>query len=165
MAFHILLADLSKPKHREDLVHIIDDYARQDIGGGSALSPEVREQLADRLRQFPTTQIFLAYEGEEAIGTAVCFLGFSTFAARPLLNIHDLAVLARARGQGVATALLQRAEERARELGCCKLTLEVLEHNERGRRLYAKMGFQQAVYRPEDGGALFYAKKLGIAPA
>lgn len=35
---------------------------------------------------------FLAYRGTGPIGPAPCFRGFPTFAARPLVNIHDLFV-------------------------------------------------------------------------
>jgi ribosomal protein S18 acetylase RimI-like enzyme len=76
---------------------------------------------------------------------AVCFLGFSTFAARPLLNVHDLAVLPECRGKGVGRALLEAAEARARAHGCCKLTLEVQDSNQRARGLYASFGFADYV--------------------
>ncbi len=63
------------------------------MGNGKSLSPEARRALIPGLQEHPTTVIFLAYQGGKAIGVAVCFLGFSTFDAKPLLNIHDLAVL------------------------------------------------------------------------
>jgi len=55
--------------------------------------------------------------------------------------VHDLAVLPTARGQGIGRALLAAVEERARERGCGKLTLEVLDDNHRARTLYASFGF------------------------
>src|SRR5688572_14329373 len=82
-----------------------------------------------------------ALADEEPVGVAVCFFGFSTFNARPLLNIHDLAVLPQYRGLGAGRALLQAAEEHARREGCCKLTLEVQEDNTRARALYRRFGF------------------------
>jgi ribosomal protein S18 acetylase RimI-like enzyme len=85
--------------------------------------------------------VFLALDDATPIGIAVCFVGFSTFAARPLINIHDLAVVPECRGQGVGRLLLERVEAKGRELGCCKLTLEVREDNHRAQRLYQKFGF------------------------
>ena len=41
--------------------------------------------------------------------------------------------------------LFAAIEQRARELGCCKLTLEVLENNHRARRVYAAAGFAPPV--------------------
>jgi ribosomal protein S18 acetylase RimI-like enzyme len=60
----------------------------------------------------------------------------------------------------VGRLLLAAVERKARELGCCKVTLEVLENNRRARELYAAVGFAQATYQEAAGGALFLAKKL-----
>jgi GNAT superfamily N-acetyltransferase len=105
------------------------------------------------LQQHPTTLVFLAYHGDEPVGLAICFRGFSTFAARPLVNISDYFVLPAHRGAGVGRELLAAIEARARALGCCKLTLEVQENNRRAQKLYAAAGFSQAVYVPEAGGS------------
>ena len=54
----------------------------------------------------------------------------------------------------------QAVEQAAVERACAKVTLEVLEHNRPARSLYESLGFTPAVYRPENGLALFYAKSL-----
>jgi len=156
----ILEADLSRPEHQEAVVELLDAYAADPMGNGEPLSVEVRRTLIPGLRQHPTTVVFLAWRGDEAIGIAVCFRGFSTFNARPLINIHDLAVLPACRGQGVGRELLQAVERKAREMGCCKLTLETQENNHRARRVYTAAGFAQAVYEEAAGGSLFLAKPL-----
>jgi ribosomal protein S18 acetylase RimI-like enzyme len=153
-------ADLNLLEHRRAVVELIDAYARDPMGNGRPLADEVRSALIPGLQRHPTTIIFLAYEGEKAVGIAVCFLGFSTFAARPLINIHDLAVLPTHRGQGIGRLLLDKVGRKARELGCCKLTLEVLENNHAAKRLYESAGFAQAAYQQAAGGALFYSKRL-----
>ena len=130
------------------------------MGDGAPLSAKVRARLVSGLRGHPTTLIFLAYSGGEAVGIATCFLGFSTFRGRPLLNVHDLAVLPTHRGCGIARRLLEAVERKARALDCCKVTLEVLENNATARRLYARVGFSQATYLELSGGALFYTKRL-----
>jgi ribosomal protein S18 acetylase RimI-like enzyme len=94
------------------------------------------------------------------VGIAVCFLGFSTFAAQPLINIHDLAVMPGYRGRGIGRQLLERVGAKGRELGCCKLTLEVREDNHRAQRLYQGFGFGDA---PSEVGAVrhwFLQKRL-----
>ena len=88
------------------------------------------------------------------------FVGFSTFAASPLINIHDLHVEPEWRRQGVARLLLEAVEARARELGCSKLTLEVQEHNRAALALYARAGFTDGRYEPAAGAVLFREKKL-----
>jgi GNAT superfamily N-acetyltransferase len=159
-AIQILEADLGRPEHQRAVVELTDAYSRDPMGDGHPLAPEVRATLIAGLRRHPTTLIFLALDGDEAVGIATCFVGFSTFAARPLINIHDVGVLPSHRGRGVGRLLLAAIEAKARALGCCKLTLEVLENNTRARGVYAAAGFAQATYTPEAGGALFLAKKL-----
>jgi len=72
----------------------------------------------------------------------------------------DIVVHAGARGQGIARALLGWAEQRARELGCCKLTLEVLSNNTRALAAYERAGFAPYVLDPAAGHALFLQKYL-----
>ena len=153
-------ADLNRTEHQNAVVELIDAYAMDSMGDGKPLSAEVRRDLIPRLKQHPTTIILLAYHGDKAVGIAVCFLGFSTFVARPLINIHDLAVLPAHRGQGIGQRLLEAVERKARNLGCCKLTLEVQENNHRARQVYEAAGFAQAVYEKAAGGSLFLSKPL-----
>ena len=127
--YEIVEADLSRAEHQHAVVELVDAYAADPMGNGRPLSAAVRSALIPGLQQHPTTIIFLAYKERTPVGIAVCFRGFSTFAARPLINIHDLAVLPRHRGTGAGRTLLEAVERKAREMGCCKITLEVQENN------------------------------------
>ena len=155
----IIEADLGRAEHQQAIVHLTNAYAQDPMANGEALPEEVLKFLVEALRRHPTTVILLAYQGSEAIGIATCFLGFSTFAARPLLNLHDLAVLPEFRGKGVGRQLLQAVERKARELGCCKLTLEVQEDNSPARRLYERFGFADVRYG-DSGPTRFLGKPL-----
>jgi GNAT superfamily N-acetyltransferase len=157
---HVVEADLARAEHARDIVALTEAYASDPMGNDGPLPRDVLDALVPALRAHPTTVVLLAYEGDAAIGIATCFVGFSTFAARPLLNVHDLAVLPGWRGRGVASRLLDAVETKARALGCCKVTLEVLENNAPARALYGRKGFAQATYGDAGGGALFYAKRL-----
>jgi len=141
----VVEADLDDAGHAAAVVTVLDSYASDPIGGGEPLAADVRRRLVPELRTHPTALVLLALDGGEAVGLAVCFYGFSTFAARPLLNVHDLAVVPARRGQGIGRALLQAAEARARARGCCKLTLEVQDSNQRARLLYERFGFADFV--------------------
>lgn len=155
-----LLADLDNPAHQSAVLTLIDAYSRDPMGDGRPLTTGVRERLIPGLRQHPTTLIVLAFDGELPVGVAVCFLGFSTFSARPLVNLHDVAVLPSHRGLGVGRGLLEAVEVRARELGCCKLTLEVLDKNEKALRTYHAAGFKRYALQPGAGEAIFLTKPL-----
>ena len=156
----VLEADLSRAEHQEATVLLLNAYAMDPMGDGKALSETARRDVIPGLREHPTTMIFLAYLGSEPVGLAICFRGFSTFAARPLVNISDYFVLPAHRGAGIGHLLLGGIERRAREIGCCRLTLEVQENNHRARHVYGAAGFSQAVHVAEAGGALFLSKSL-----
>jgi len=89
----IVDADFDNAAHRAGILDVLNSYAADPVGGGETLGPDVRERLVPALRDHPTGLVLLAIAEERPVGIAVCFLGFSTFLARPLLNIHDLAVL------------------------------------------------------------------------
>jgi GNAT superfamily N-acetyltransferase len=159
-SIEIVEADLDRAQHQQVVVELIDAYAADPMGDGDPLSADIRRDLIPGLKRHPTTLIFLAYVDGTAAGIAVCFLGFSTFAARPLINIHDFSVLPTYRGKGIGKCLLEEVERKARDMDCCKLTLEVLENNHKARRIYDAAGFAQAVYTESAGGALFLSKAL-----
>ena len=140
MTHTIREADLANADDCSAIVDVINSYARDEMGGGEALSPDVQARIPAGLREHPTTFVLLAFAGDRPVGVAVCFFGFSTFAARPLLNIHDLAVVPGMRGKGIGRSLLEAAEAKAVSRGCCKLTLEVRDDN-RARGLYERYGF------------------------
>jgi ribosomal protein S18 acetylase RimI-like enzyme len=144
MNLRVRPADLSNAHDAESIVMLLNAYAIEPVGGGRPLTPDVRERLVRSLREIPRALVLLAFADDAAVGITVCFVGFSTFRARPLLNIHDLAVLPAYRRKGVAHALLQAAEDHARSLGCCRLTLEVLEQNSGAQALYRRFGFDDS---------------------
>ena len=141
MPISVVDAELDRPEHCDGLVAILDEYARLPHIAGRGLPVDVIENLTSRLARTSGKQILLAIDGEKVVGVAVCFEAFSTFAGRPLLNIHDLAVTAEYRGQGVGTMLLDAVAQRARELGCCRVTLEVDTENPGAKKLYERSGF------------------------
>jgi ribosomal protein S18 acetylase RimI-like enzyme len=156
----IIEADLASSEHQRDVATLTAAYALDAMGNGGPLAAEAIERLIPGLRALPTTLILLAYLEGKAVGIATCFRGFSTFLARPLINIHDLAVLPEYRGRGIGRMLLDEVARKAKVLGCCKVTLEVQENNVKARRVYEMAGFSQAIYGDINGGSLFYAKLL-----
>ena len=160
MDIEIIQADYRDPKHRREIVLILDAYASEPMGGGVPLSDYAKENLVEKLSRLPHAFSILAYVDGEPAGLVNCFEGFSTFACQPLINIHDLAVLANFRGHGLSQRMLQKVEVIARERGCCKLTLEVLSNNAIAKNAYAKFGFAGYELDPTTGHALFWEKAL-----
>lgn len=159
-AIQVVEADLTRTDHQQAVCALTAAYALDPMGKGGPLELDALDRLIPGLKAHPTTLILLAYADEKAVGLATCFRGFSTFFALPLVNIHDLAVLPAFRGQGIGRQLLDAVAEKARVLGCCKVTLEVLENNTRARHVYEAAGFAQAADGDKTGGALFYSRPL-----
>jgi ribosomal protein S18 acetylase RimI-like enzyme len=160
VSVEVVEADLGRPEHQSATLELVDAYSRDPMGDAEPLADDVKRRLVPGLRAHPTTMVFLAQRDGEPVGLAVCFLGFSTFAAKPLINIHDVYVSPSCRGLGVGRMLLDAIAEKGRAMGCCKLTLEVLENNDRAKDVYARAGFAQATYAPGAGGAIFMSKPL-----
>ena len=156
----VRLADYGDRADAALIVTLLDSYARDPMGGGKALDEAVRQRLVSALAVFPGAFTVLAFEGEEVLGLANCFTGFSTFAARPLINIHDLVVSPGHRGKGIGRTLMQAVEAEARTRGACKITLEVLSGNAPAKALYASLGYGNYALDPEVGTAQFWEKKL-----
>ena len=157
---NIIQADLDDPRHAEAVVEILDGYAKDVMGGGNPLSDEVRENLVDGLRRHPASMVFLAYQDRRPVGIAVCFLGFSTFAAMPLVNVHDLAVSPSMRRRGIGRKLLESVQAKALELRCAKVTLEVRDDNPAAERLYRSFGFGDEQLGDSVAAMRFLVKKL-----
>ena len=156
----ILEANPLNPVHAKAIVELLDEYARDPMGGGQPLSEAVKTNLPTALSNRSNAYVILALDGNNPAGLTICFEGFSTFACRPLLNIHDVMVSARYRGQGISKRLLEQAEVIARRFDCCKLTLEVLEGNSIAQSAYQAVGFNSYQLDPTIGQALFWEKKL-----
>ncbi|MEK6249743.1 MAG: GNAT family N-acetyltransferase, partial [Planctomycetales bacterium] len=155
----IVEVDYSSPKHCASVEQLINEYVQDPLETGQPLREDVRTRLVRGLQENPTL-VLLAQQDEAYVGIAVCLRGYTTFSARPALNIHDLAVTSTCRGQGVGSALLEAVEERARQSDCARLTLEVRAANQDARRLYERFGFTGSQYETEDGATLFCVKRL-----
>ena len=142
------------------LVELLNGYACDPLGGETPLRDDVQADLAKRLENVPGAYSFIAFLNGEAVGLLNAFTGFSTFNAAPLINIHDVYVKSEARGQGAVDGLFAAIEDVAKALGCCKITLEVLENNPAAHKAYNRLGFAGYELGGDGGHALFWQKSL-----
>jgi len=152
--------DYSDPVDQAALIGLLDMYACDPMGGGDPLSDHVKATLCSDLAAHSGAISFVAYLQEQPVGLLNAFKGYSTFKAKPLMNVHDIAVDPAHRGQGIGQALLAALETYAATLGCCKLTLEVLSGNQIAQRAYEHFGFEQYALSAATGQALFMQKWL-----
>ena len=153
-------ADLNNITHQDAIIYLLNLYTQDLQGYNKSLPDTVLNELIPGLKSIPTNLIFLARVENEFIGMAICFIGFSTFYARPIINIHDFTVKKDFRNNGIGTALINAVETKARSLNCCKVTLEVQEKNVRAMNLYQKTGFGKSIQKESDGRVFFLSKYL-----
>jgi len=160
MNISIVQVDYENTEQAAVLTDLFNAYSRDPMGGGEELDESVKRRLPKALASFPGAISLLAYMDGAAVGLCNAFEGFSTFYARPLINIHDLYVQPEYRGRGVAGKLLLEVERIARERGCSKMTLEVLEGNTPAQKSYRHLGFEPYRLDPAMGTAQFWQKIL-----
>lgn len=160
MNIEVIQADYANPKHSKEIPELLDAYASDPMGGGKPLEAKVKENLVAELGKLSHAFTVMAYIDGTPVGLANCFEGFSTFACKPLVNVHDIVVLKAFRGHGVSQALLRKVEDIAKAKGCCKMTLEVLSKNEVAKGAYRKFGFSSYELDPQAGTALFWQKSI-----
>lgn len=154
----IVIADYLNSQQGKDISYLLSCYASDPMGGGASLSSHVKEHLVSELAKIPNAFSLICYSDDKPVGLTNCFVGFSTFKCKPLINIHDIAVLRDYRGKGIGKLMLAKVEEIARGKGCCKITLEVLEGNEPAKQAYLKFGFAGYELDPDLGKALYWQK-------
>ena len=159
----IVRADYANPAHAAAVVLVLDAYAKDPMGGGEGLSDYAKAALVPALAARPQAFSVLAFAGDNddvPVGLVNCIEGFSTFACKPLVNVHDVAVLSGYRGQRIGERMLELVEALALERGACKLTLEVLNSNAGAIKLYQRVGFGNYALGDAVGYANFMQKWL-----
>jgi GNAT superfamily N-acetyltransferase len=158
----LIEADLNNGVHQNAIVYLLNEYAKDLPGYRRSLPQKVLHELIAEMVKIPTALTVLATVENHYVGMAICFLGFSTFYARPVINIHDFTVLAEYRRQGIGKKLIERIVQKAKELNCCKITLEVQEKNVNALHLYESCGFEKSILDKSEGHALFLSKYLYV---
>ena len=152
--------DYQEPFQVKQLIDLLDAYARDPMGGGEPLADEVKARLATELAKQTNMFSLLVYVDNIPAGLCNCVWGYSTFAAKSLVNIHDLAVLTKYRGLGLSQQLLQAVEQQVKQAGGVKITLEVLANNEIAQNAYRRFGFAPYELAEGAGRAEFWQYKL-----
>ena len=163
MDIRVVRADYANPTHAAALVALLDAYALDPMGGGEGLSDFAKAALVPALAARPQAFSVLAFAGADdrtPVGLVNCIEGFSTFACKPLVNVHDVAVLSGYRGQRIGERMLELVQVIALERGACKLTLEVLNSNAGAIKLYERTGFGNYALGETVGYANFMQKWL-----
>jgi len=142
--FIVRLADLKNPEDIFSIIKVLDNYKKDSMGSSPPYTIKERKILANKFRDHPNILVFLIFSKKELVGGAVCFTTFSTFLVGDVINIHDICILKKFRGLGLGRLLMEFIINKARELTCAKVTLEVREDNSVARNLYSSLGFKES---------------------
>jgi len=134
--------DFSNPLHCQKLIELMNAYIKDKMGGGEIIAGEREYQLLEGLKNHPRSLVLFAQYQNQLVGLANCFVNFSTFACKPYINIHDFVVHPNFRGKKIAKTLMKGIIDRALEMDCAKVNLEVRDDNTKAQNLYQQFGFK-----------------------
>ena len=140
----IIEADLNQADHAENFLRLTAEYMADPMGEAEPWSDEQKNTVIKEMKDHPGALVVFAKADNEYIGICTCFYAYSTFLAKPLLNIHDIYVSESYRSNGIGRKMIEAIVVIAREKGCGKITLEVRKDNLDARDLYKRQGFKEA---------------------
>jgi ribosomal protein S18 acetylase RimI-like enzyme len=150
---NISACDYSNPEHRQAIISLINAYIDDEMGGGKPLSKSAQLCLIEGLSNHPKSIVFLAEADGLFVGLLTAFENFSTFTAKPMVNIHDVIVLKEYRGKGIGRQLMNAVISEAENRGSNRVTLEVRKDNPTAQNLYQSLGFE------DTDPSMFYWRK------
>lgn len=139
---NFVFCDYADPVHQKTLIELINHYMADPMGGCEPLSSEQSKNLVEGLSKHPSSFVLFVKVKDTFTGLTTCFVNFSTFKAKPYINIHDIIVRKEYRGKGLGRALLEYVLAYAKEHGYCKVTLEIRDDNAVAQHLYRSLGFE-----------------------
>jgi ribosomal protein S18 acetylase RimI-like enzyme len=140
---NITEVDFTDEQQCKAVVDLMNHYMQDKMGDHPPHDDASAKRLIEGLKKHCNKLCLLAELNGKFVGLTNCFIGFGTFAAKPVINIHDIVVLKDYRDAGIGRQLLEAVSEKAIEMDCAKITLEVREDNIRAKYLYNKLGFQE----------------------
>lgn len=123
----------------EDLVPLVELYR---AFYKQPANQKTQEYVADRISNDEAV-VFIARIDGKAIAFTMIYPTFSTVALAQIWLLNDLYVDESARGLGIATKLMETAEQAAREAGAARIWLRTANDNTPAQALYEGRGWKQ----------------------
>lgn len=141
----VFMAGPSSPlgnKYKRELVKLASSLDKQENDffkntTGLNIYENFRTTFEERIKG----NYFLALDDDENLVGMVWVKVLKNEYREPTLALGDVMVIPRVRGQGVASALIEKTIEYAKNTACKSITLSVLSNNAAALRLYQKFGF------------------------
>ena len=130
----------AEPRDLESIVDLVGQL------GYPSDEPAVARRLK-RLSADPSSWVYVAVEGERAVGLAAAHVMSLLERDDPIARVTAIVVDQGARGRGIGRALLGRLEERARASGCDRIDLTSRYDREGAAGFYRRMSFEDTSLR------------------
>jgi ribosomal protein S18 acetylase RimI-like enzyme len=121
-----------------DAIRDLWSAMEDEIGGPPWVRETWEEEKVDVERRLKEAVVFLAEDGDEAIGFAAL-----DYRDTRIAELQSIYVRPESRRLGIARALMQQASAAAREHGYDHMTLDVLTTNHDAREVYERLGFAE----------------------
>ncbi len=137
--FRVVALTRSLARSLGEQLAAIDEVLRAELGDDySHQTWDVQSFLLERPGKWDHSCLVLDAESGVLVGFWIASASEPT-----RLHTHRVGVVPQARGHGVARAMFACVLETARDGGITRMTLTVGAGNDRARRLYSRLGFQQ----------------------
>lgn len=146
---------LQNVEHCLQVIKLLNDYMNDPMGNNRPMPKTLGPRIISGLKNHPGFLGFFVMADDQFAGLANYNINFSTFQAKPLINIHDFIIAPEFRNIGAGSFLLNAVISYASQNGFCRINLEVREDNLTAKSLYKKMGFDDCVPK-----MMFWEKKL-----
>jgi GNAT superfamily N-acetyltransferase len=123
-----------------DLIPLFDDYR---VFYGQVSDRAGAEKFLSERLQLNDSVIFMAFEGEAALGFTQLYPIFTSVGMKRSWLLNDLFVTPAARKKGIATLLLERAKKHGRDSASGWLLLSTGVANTSAQSLYENNGWQR----------------------
>ena len=143
---------------------------REFVRPGEHLWAAYVDEIADVAARAPIALVLVAVEGDRILGSATLELGERIDDDDPPLepdeaHLRMLGVEPRARGRGVARALMDACFAAARDAGRTRMTLHTTQRMTQAQAMYEAMGFTRLADRVFPDGFVLLSYEKAIPPA
>ena len=125
-----------------DILYAFIEELAKSLNLSHKMQSHPDELRRDGFGQEPKFEAIIASYMNQPVGIALYFFTYSSWAARSVLNLHDIIVSKQFRGKGVGRHLIAYLANKAKQKACCRIDLEVRCYNQ-ARKFYEKLGFKQ----------------------
>jgi GNAT superfamily N-acetyltransferase len=131
----------------EDLQHILNLYAVEDIDNGNLLTLGQARQIFNKMRTYPNYKIYIAILENEIVGTfSLAIMDNLAHLGKSTGLVEDVVVAVNYRSQGIGKAMMEHAMQICKQQNCYKMCLSSNVKRERAHHFYENLGFQKHGY-------------------